>query len=108
MPVDLSPLWGPAFGAIGSLAIVGAALGLRQRKSPEWYEALISIGAFSIFLGFLFQALSYMPCLGEEKNRLIANWSIFGAGLIYVAFVISWYKCRRAKKNPPKSIKKPK
>jgi len=105
MPVDLSPLWGPSFGAFGSLFVIVAALGLRQRKSQEWYEAFISIGAFSIFLGFLFQALPYMV---EEKNRLIAHWSIVGVSLAYVVFVILWYRYRHAKKNPPKSARKPK
>jgi len=63
------------------------------------------MGAFFILAGFLFQALPYVV---EEKNRLVAQWLIAGITLIYVAFVISWYKCRRPKKHSPKSAGKSK
>jgi len=106
--VDLSPLYGGALGAFGGFCLILANLGLRRRKSEEWYEAVISFGAFLILVGFLFQALPYMPCLAKETNHLIANWSIVGISLAYVVFVILWYKHQHAKKNPPKSTRKTK
>lgn len=107
MPTDLSPLAGPTLGVLGAFCVILANLGLRRRKSEEWYEAFISIGAFLILVGFLYQALPYIPSLEEGTNRLIANLSIIGASLAYTIFVIVWYKYQHAKKSPPKNTGKP-
>jgi hypothetical protein len=105
MPVDLSPLYGGALGAFGGFCLILANLGLRRRKSEEWYEAVISIGAFLILVGFLFQALPYIPCLAKETNRLIAHSLIVGVSLAYTVFIILWYKHLHSKKSPPRSKK---
>jgi hypothetical protein len=100
-------MYGAALGALGGFCLILANIGLRRRKSEEWYEAVISIGAFLILVGFLFQALPYIPCLAKETNRLIAHSSIVGVSLAYAVFIILWYKHQHAKKSPPRS-KKPK